>query len=71
LLAYAFATLVFSGGFDVLDQLEGTSWEVTGSNTNAAGIAFLRGLAFATVSVSLCLGRYLRAGCGKARTSEV
>jgi hypothetical protein len=71
LLAYAIATLVFSGGFDVLDQLDGAYWEVTGANTNAAGIAFLRGLALATVSVSLCLGRYLRAGCGKARTSEV
>jgi hypothetical protein len=71
LLAYAIATLVFSGGFDVLDQLDGAYWEVTGARTNAAAIAFLRGLALATVSVSLCLGRYLRAGCAKARTSEV
>jgi hypothetical protein len=71
LLAYAIATLVFSAGFDVLDQLDGEYWEVTGAHINAAAVAFLRGLALATLSVSLCLGRYLRAGCGKARTSEV
>jgi hypothetical protein len=71
LLAYAIATLVFSAGFDVLNQLDAVYWEVTGAHTNAAAIAFLRGLALATLSVSLCLGRYLRAGCGKARTSEV
>jgi hypothetical protein len=71
LLAYAIATLVFSAGFDVLDQLAGAYWEVTGAHANAAAIAFLRGLALASVSVSLCLGGYLRAGCAKARTSEV
>lgn len=71
LLVYAIATLVFSAGFDVLNQLDGAYWEVTGAHTNAAAIAFLRGLALATLGVSLCLGRYLRAGCGKARTSEV
>jgi len=57
--------------FDVLDQLAGAYWEVTGAHANAAAIAFLRGLALASVSVSLCLGGYLRAGCAKARTSEV
>jgi hypothetical protein len=71
LLAYAIATLVFSAGFDVLDQLDGAYWEVTGAHINATAIALLRGLALATISVSLCLGRYLRAGCGKARTSAV
>ena len=71
LLAYAIATLVFSAGFDGLNQLDVAYWEVTGAHTNAAAIAFLRGLALATLSVSLCLGRYLRTGCGKARTSEV
>lgn len=71
LLAYAIATVMFSVGFDVLDHLDGAQWAVTGANANVAAVAFLRGLALATVGVSLCLGRYLRAGCGKARTSEV
>ena len=71
LLAFAIATLMFSVGFDVLDHLDGLHWQVTGAHNNVAAVAFLRGLALAAVSVSLCLGRYLRVGCGKARTSEV
>jgi Domain of unknown function (DUF4184) len=71
LLAYAIATLMFIAGFDVLDHLHGAHWQVTGAHNNVAAVALLRGLALATVGVSLCLGRYLRTGCGKARTSEV
>ncbi|HEY6458411.1 MAG TPA: DUF4184 family protein [Steroidobacteraceae bacterium] len=71
LLAYAFATLVFSAGFDALNQLDGVYWEPTGAHINAAGVALLRGLALGSLGVSLFLGRYLRAGCGKSRTSEV
>jgi hypothetical protein len=71
LLAYAIAIVAFSAGFDVLDHLDGAHWQVTGAHTNVAAVAFLRGLALATVGVGLCLGRYLRAGCAKARTSEV
>lgn len=71
LLAYAFATVMFSVGFDVLDHLDGPHWQLMGPHNNVAAVAFLRGLALATVSVGVCLGRYLRAGCGKARTSEV
>jgi hypothetical protein len=71
LLAYAIAAVMFSAGFDILDHLDGARWQVTGANANVAAVALLRGLALATVIVSLCLGRYLRAGCGKARTSEV
>jgi Domain of unknown function (DUF4184) len=70
-LAYAIATVLFSAGFDVLDHLDGTHWQVRDAHANIAAVAFLRGLALATVSVSLCLGRYLRAGCGMARTSDV
>jgi hypothetical protein len=70
-LAYAIATVLFSAGFDVLDHLDAAHWEVAAAHTNVGAVAVLRGLALATVSVSLCLGRYLRAGCAKASTSEV
>ncbi len=71
LLVYAIATVMFIAGFDALDHLDGLHWQAARVHTNVAAIAFLRGLALATVSISLCLGRYLRAGCAKARTSEV
>jgi hypothetical protein len=70
-LAYTIATVMFIAGFDVLDHLDGAHWQVMGTHANVGAIAILRGLALASVSVSLCLGRYLRAGCAKARTSEV
>jgi hypothetical protein len=71
LLTYVTATVMFIAGFDVLDHLDGLHWQAVSVHTNLAAVAFLRGLALATVSISLCLGRYLRAGCAKARTSEV
>jgi hypothetical protein len=71
LLAYAFALVAFTAGFDVLDHLDGGHWQVTAAHANVTAVAFLRALAAASVTVSLCLGRYLRAGCAKARTSEV
>jgi Domain of unknown function (DUF4184) len=70
-LAYAVATVMFIAGFDALDHLDGLHWQVVSVHTNVAAVALLRGLALATVSISLCLGRYLPAGWAKARTSEV
>jgi hypothetical protein len=64
ILAFVIATLLFAVGFDVLEHLNG-------SYINAAAVASLRALALAAVGVSLCLGRYLRAGCAKSRTSDV
>ena len=71
LLAYAVATVLFSAGFDVLDPLAAVHWQLRSAHFNVAAVAFLRGLALATVAISLCLGRYLRTGCGNARTSDV
>ena len=71
LLTYAIATVMFIAGFDVLDHLDGMHWQAASVHTDVAAVALLRGLALATVSISLCLGRYLRAGGAKARTSEV
>jgi hypothetical protein len=70
-LAYAIATVAFSAGFYALDHQEGAYWAAAGAHNNDGAVAFLRGLALAAVSVSLCLGRYLRAGCGKLSTSDV
>lgn len=71
LLAFGIAALVFSAGFFLLDRLAGGYWALTGSYITTGAVAFLRGLALAAVGVSVCLGRYLRAGCAKARTSDV
>jgi hypothetical protein len=71
LLTYAIATVLFIAGFDVLDHLDGLHWQAVSVHTNVAAVALLRGLALATVCISLCVGCYLRAGCAKARTSAV
>jgi hypothetical protein len=71
LLAYAIATVIFTAGFDVLERLDGAPWHLTAAHANITAVAFLRGLAAASVGVGLCLGRYLRAGCGKSSTCDV
>ncbi len=58
-LAYAIATLIFSVGFDCLAHVDGVGG--TGGQIHEAAVAFLRGLPLAAVSVSACLGGYLRA----------
>jgi hypothetical protein len=70
-LCYGIATLVFTAGFYALDHEGGAYWAAASAHNNAGAIALLRGLASAAICVSLGLGRYLRAGCGKLKTSDV